>query len=236
MRPIVLLTIILAPSAQRLAAQDACGEVAKLFAKPPTVGAWSEVRMEEKSGEPPKVMRMAVVGTEKQAGKTVYRMQMTSTDPRSGQRMIIQMLTPWGMDALNSGEQKEVILKLGDQPAMRMPRPKGVSDQDVWDLRKQCAKGKFVGQESITVPAGSYRSRHYTGPDGDTWLAAEVPVWHVVKNVDKDGSTMTLTAVGAGAKNEIRETPVDFKTMMNNPEAMKKLMGGGATPRDSSAR
>jgi hypothetical protein len=216
-----LFALALAP---RLAAQDACGDIAKLFGQAPAIGRWSELRMEKKSGgRPPTVMRMAVVGSEKQAGKTLYRMQMSSTDPRSGQRMIVQMLTPWGLDALGGRGQREVVMKMGDQPAVKMVPPKGAAGQDAAGFREQCAKYKFVGEESVTVPAGTYRARRYSGPDGDTWVAPEVPGWHLVKMTGKDGSTMTLTAVGDGAKNDITETPVDFKSMMNNPEALRRM-------------
>ncbi len=223
--------------ASRLAAQGVCADIDKLFAQPPVIGRWAELRMEKPSSDKkPTIMRMAVIGKESKAGKTLYRMQMVSADPRSGQPVIFQILAPLGLDALSSKEQSEVVMKVGDQPAMKMTKGRGIPAQDQSDLRKQCAKAKFVGEESVTVPAGTYKARHYSSPDGDSWVSAEVPAWHLVRTVDSDKSTMTLVAVGEGAKNEIRETPVDFKTLMNNPEAMKKLMGAGASGRDSSAR
>ncbi len=236
MRSAIIASGLLCVSS-RLAAQGVCADIDKLFSKPPLIGRWAELKMEDPSSEQkPTIMRMAMVGKESKAGKTLYRMQMVSADPRSGQPVIIQTLAPLGLDALSSKEQSEVVMKVGDQPAVKMTRGKGIPTQDESDLRKQCAKAKFIGEESVTVPAGTYKARHYSSPDGESWVSAEVPAWHLVRSVESDKSTMTLVAVGDGAKNEIRETPVDFKTLMNNPEAMKKLMGGGATPRDSSAR
>lgn len=236
MRPYLLLSLLLLP-APRLAAQDACASLAKLFTKAPTVGEWAELQTQKKEGEKPTLMRMGVVGKERDGGKTLYRIQMTTTDPRSGQRMILQMLTPWGMEAVGGSQQKEVVIKMGDQPAMKMTPGKGTPGEDAVDLRKQCAKYKFVGEESVTVPAGKYRTDHYTGPDGEAWVALGVPAWHLVKMTNEDGSTMVLTAVGSGAKSEITETPVDFKTMMKNPEAMRRMMEGGHKAQtDSVAR
>ncbi len=223
--------------ASRLPAQGVCADIDKLFAKPPAIGRWAELKMDKPSSDRgPTTMRMAVVGRESKAGKPLYRVQMTSTDPRSGQPLIIQMLAPWGLDAVGGREQSEIVMKMGDQPAMKMTRGKGIPDQGQSDLRKQCAKAKFVGEESVTVPAGTFKARHYASPDGESGVSADVPVWHIVKSVDTDKSSMTLTAVGDGAKNEITETPLDFKTMMNNPEAMKKMMGGGKSAPDSSSR
>ena len=73
------------------------------------------------------------------------------------------------------------------------------------------------------VPAGTFKTRHYKGPEGETWASLQAPVWHIVKMSSDDGKTMVLTAKGTGAKNEITEQPVDMKAMMANPEAAQKM-------------
>jgi hypothetical protein len=217
----LLLPAALPPLAQ--AQKNACADVPKFFANPPKIGEWAELAWESQGGEEgPDHMRMAAVGQERRAGKQMYRLQMITTD--KGKQTIVQMLTPWDVTTVGSPKPAEVVLKIGDQPAMKMEEGMmGRSPASQTDWREFCAKSTFVGEESVTVPAGTFKARHYRGPDGDTWASMDAPVWHIVKMTTKNGKTMVLSAKGTGAKNEITEQPVDMKAMMSNPEAMKKM-------------
>jgi hypothetical protein len=151
-------------------------------------------------------------------------MQMVQTV--KGQRQVIQTLTPWDASVLTDKQDydSEIVMKMGDNPAMIMPIKKDENKTGLYDLRETCGEIKYVGEETVAVPAGSFKARHYTGPEGESWVSADVPGWHMVKMVSKEGKTMELTALGSGAKNEITEKPMDMKAMMSNPEAMKKMM------------
>jgi hypothetical protein len=202
-------------------AQGACSDVPKFFSQPPKIGEWAEMAWENKDKDAPDRMRIAAVKQERRQGKQMYWLQMVMEN--KGQRSIIQMLTPWDVASLRSPEPAEVVMKMGDQPAMKMSgglMGKGASNAD-W--REFCAKSSFVGEESVTVPAGTFKARHYRSDDGDSWISMEAPVWHMVKMTTKDGKTMVLSAKGTGAKNEITEQPVDMKAMMSNPEAARKM-------------
>src|SRR5919202_3756069 len=122
MRCAALLALALPTAAHaRARAQDACADAAKLFATRPRVGEWAEFQIQRSGGEPVPPLRMAVVGAERREGQQLYRIQMTTTDPKSGQRMISQVLTPWGLDALGGGAgATEFVVKMGNQPAMKM--------------------------------------------------------------------------------------------------------------------
>jgi hypothetical protein len=213
----------LAFTAQVAGAQTACENLKGFFTQPPKLGDWAEMRMDMKKGKEPTVSRISFVGKEQRKGQELYRLQMVST--MNGKRHIMQMLTPWDMSVLAEGQDydTEVVMKMGDQPAMIMPI-KGDQKSGLYDLRKECAKIKYVGDETVTVPAGTFKAQHFTGPDGDTWVSKDVPGWRMVKMVTKDGETMEVTAIGTGAKNEITEKPVDMKAMLGNPEMMKKMM------------
>jgi len=116
-------------------------------------------------------------------------------------------------------------MKMGDRPAMIMPM-QGENDQvDLADLRKKCAEIEFVGEETVEVPAGQYQTRHYTGPDGDSWLSMDVPGFRLVKMVTRKGRTMVLMGTGSGFENQITETPVDMKAMMGR--GMRGMPQGG---------
>ena len=205
----------LALAVQGAAAQGACDDIKRFFLKPPKLGEWADVRMDmqKDEGKKPVLMRVAAVDKEERDGVQMYRMQMTTTN-KDGKKQIMQMLAPWGPKALEGDYDTEMVMKMGDQPAMIMPIKAGQDGAGISDVRKHCAKMSFVGEESVTVPAGTFDTRHYTGPDGDSWVSPKVPAWRMVKMVTKKGDTMVLTATGDGATNEITEQPVDMKAMM----------------------
>jgi hypothetical protein len=216
----------LALLAQSAAAQGACDDLKSFFAKPPKIGEWAELTSEAKSGKEAQVTRVAFVGKEQRNGRDLYRIQMTMNV--KGQRQIMQSLTPWDISALSPGQDydNEIVVKQGDNPAMSMPVKADQKRNAVAELQKNCAKVKYVGEETMAVPAGSFKARHYADEDGDSWFSPDAPGYRLVKMVTKDGKTISLTAVGTGAKNEITEKPMDMKAMMSNPEAMKKMMEG----------
>lgn len=224
MRPSVCLAVcVLTLAAQPARAQGACDNLKAFFSKAPKIGEWAEMRMQTKSKEPT-LSRVSFVGKENRKGRDLYRMQMVTTV--KGQRQVIQMLTPWDM-SLMAGDRdydSEIVMKMGDQPAMIMPLKADQKQTGMFDLRKECAEIKYLGDETVEVPAGSFKTQHYSGPDGDTWVSPDVPGWRMVKMETEDSNNMVLTAVGTGAKNEITEKPVDMKAMMANPEAMQKMM------------
>jgi hypothetical protein len=205
----------LALAAQTAAAQGACEDIARIFKKPPKIGEWADIQMDlaKDKGKKPTMMRVGFVDQEQRGPEKLYRMQMIMTH-HGGQRQIMQMLTPWGEDAMTRDFDSDLVMKMGDQPAMIMPIKGGRNQPGMADLRRECTKYTVVGDESVTVPAGTFDTRHYSGPEGDTWVSTDLPGWRMVKMVTKKGDTMVLTATGTGAKNEITEKPMDMKAMM----------------------
>jgi hypothetical protein len=194
--------------------QDACADIPKLFSTPPKIGQWAEFSWHQKGKEDASDrMRMAVIKEEKRGGKQMYWLQMVMTGKKD-KPTIMQRLTPWDASSLGAQAPADLVVKIGDQPAMKMSKEmaKGAAAQADW--REFCKDSKFIGTEAITVPAGTFPSRHYTSSSGDTWASPKAPVWHLVKMTTKEGKTMVLSAVGEGAKNEVTEQPVDLKTMM----------------------
>jgi len=197
------------------AGQGACGEIARMFKQPPKLGEWSELRMDLKKdqGKKPTMMRVGFVDREERDGEMLYRMQLIMTH-HDGKRTILQMLAPWGPRALDRDDDTEIIMKMGDQQAMILPIAAAKNAPGMRDVWRACEKLSFVGRESVTVPAGTFATRHYTGPEGDSWVAPKIPGWRMAKMVTAKGDTMVLTAIGDGEANAITETPVDMKTMM----------------------
>jgi hypothetical protein len=197
-------------------AQGVCADIPKFFARPPVIGEWAEISWQTKDKTGPDHVRMSVIKEEQRAGKRMYWFQMVMDE--KGKRSIIQTLTPWDVTALGSPRPAEVVMKMGDRPAMKMSgNLTGQSPAAQADWREFCAKSTFVGEETVTVPGGTFKTRHYQSKEGDTWVSLDAPVWHLVRMTTPEGKTMILTAKGTGAKNEITEQPVDMKSMMTKP-------------------
>jgi hypothetical protein len=223
MRRVLVIAMLLPTVTPALAhAQDACADLPKFFSKPPKIGEWAEYTWQEKGKTDSQQMRMAVVKEEQRQGKRMYWLQMSMNDKDPSKRTIIQTLTPWEESTLGGQNAVEVVMKIGNQPAMKTG-PEHAKAAGGADWREACKDSKFVAEESVTVPAGTFKARHYRGSKGeDTWASLEVPVWHLVKMSTKEGNTMVVSATGMGAKNEITEQPQDISNML---ERMKKQQG-----------
>jgi hypothetical protein len=223
MRRVLVFAMLLPTAIPALAqGQDACADLPKFFSKPPKIGEWAEFTWQEKGKTESQRMRMAVVKEEQRQGKKMYWLQMTMNQNDPSKRTIIQRLTPWDHSSLVGENTAEVVMKMGNQPAMKIG-PEHAKGAGGTDWREACKDSKFVGEESVTVPAGTYKARHYTGSHGeDTWASLDAPVWHMVKMTTKEGHTMVLTSTGMGAKSEITEQPMDMSQTL---EKMKNQQG-----------
>jgi len=189
----------------------------------PVVGGWSEYQITT-SGEPPSKMRIAIVGKEGDA----YWYE-TVMEGRQEGRIISKMLVSG-----NPGDKKNVtrmIFKTGDDPAMEMPvqmMQRGPQSQE--------PKGKMIdkGEETIKVPAGTFKAQHYQYQDGgvvaDTWIYKDISPYGAVKSQSKDFE-MVLTGYGTGAKTLITETPKKFE-MPKMPRGMPKGSKPGKSEED----
>jgi hypothetical protein len=179
-------------------AQD-CRELTKL----PAGGSWAEWRAHVNE------IRVAVLPPETRQGKPYVRMETKITE--SGQVMIMQGLAP--ADRLDATE--EVIIKQGSQPAMRLPKEmiqvgRELAAKD--PSRTTCTAGmKLVGQETVTVPAGTFAAAHFKDEQTgyDVWLSQQVPFGMVKLRLGPDEEIL-LSAYGTGATSSISETPIEM--------------------------
>jgi len=210
MRTITLpALVLLLTQIPALRAQEACKDVMKV----PAVGKWVEYQAlyDQKDKY---VLRYAVVGEEKREGKD-YRwleMKMTS-ETDSGKNLVYQMLVPGG-GPLDLDKVEEVVLKSGDDRAMKM------GGMMIKMMRGQLAKSSafkdactevaLVGEEKVTVSAGSFKANHFRSDkyETDSWVDASVP-FSMIKSVGKSHE-IELAASGDGAKSSITETPQEM--------------------------
>ena len=174
--------------------------------KPPESGSWAEYTMAEGA------MRLALLGRETRAGKDLFRVEMTVAS-REGP-MIMQVLVPGYPYEMSSIE--DVVIKPGNGPAMRlnaqmMGMMRGRMPKDA--IAEACRNNKMarVGEESVTVPAGTFRTVHYrdSGSGNEVWVSEGVP-FGMVRTRLASGEEIVLKAKGAGATSQITEKPQEM--------------------------
>ncbi len=168
-------------------------------------------------------LKFAIVGSDRRGDTTLYWLEIAggaATDPsRNG---IMQILVP-GPGA-RATSIHGMIVKIGSQPAMKMsPQMLGMmgshmaQDNMAMEFARQCATGRVVGPETVTVPAGAIPAIHVKSADGgDAWLAKDIP-FGLVKAVGKQG-TLVLTGHGSDAKSSIAETPQEMPIIPGMPK------------------
>lgn len=232
MRHMVYAAALVAAVAVPARAQDVCTQ----YRPNPAVGSWAEYQT-TRDGQSMKT-RVAVVGQEKRDGKDAIWFESTMETPRG--RMISELLVPGY--PFEPGSVIETVIKRGDQPAMRMsggmmgmmrggqaqPQPSAPGQaapgrggmgrgmgrgNAAANWMQQCRSLTVVGQESVTVPAGTFKATHLRNATDstDVWVSREVP-FGMVKS-QSAAVTAELSAMGKDAKKSITETPKDMPGM-----------------------
>jgi hypothetical protein len=196
-----------------LAAPPASGQGHECLAdvKMPEVGQWAEYQgvMNKKD---PYTMRYAVVGAEEREGKPMKWMELKMAGDKPDKNMVYQVLTA-GTPA-DMGDAQEIVFKPGNRPAMKM---NGMMMKMIrGQLKKNSVLGNvcegmsIAGEESVTVPAGTFKALRYhsTKYKSDTWVVPDRPFF-MVKSKGEDFE-MSLTSSGGGAKSSITETPQEM--------------------------
>ena len=189
-------------------AQDACAENLKW----PKVGTWAEYEgmYDEKT---PAKSRYAVVGTESRDSTDYKWVEFKMHDAKKDKDMVYQMLVPGG-GPLEMEEVQEVVMKMGSDPAMKMSgmMMKMIRGQLAKSsvFKDVCTEATLVGKEEVSVPAGSFKAKHYHSDkwETDSWVDPSVP-FAMVKSVGKKHE-IALVATGTGAESSITETPKEM--------------------------
>jgi len=191
-----------------LGAQD-LAQMCKNFTIPP-VGSWASYRTTG-GYDDGATTRLAIVGSERHGDSTFYWFEVKQEGgKRTNGPNIIQSLIGGSFSHFSI---HGAVMKEGQRPAMRAPDAMismmsgQLSQQAGSTIAKSCGEATSLGVETVQVPAGSFRAVHFRGKDGgEGWVTRDLP-FALVKGVEKNGSTMVLTAKGTGAKSSITETP-----------------------------
>ena len=179
--------------------------------KMPAVGQWAEYKGTMK--DDPYTWRYAVVGSEERDGKPMKRLEFRMQNEKKPDRtMVYQVLTPGGPAEMD--QVAEIVFKPGDKQAMKlnsmmMKMMRGqLSKNSV--LAMVCEGVAPAGEESVTVPAGTFKAikYHNSKHNVDSWVVPSRP-FVLVKSVGKD-LEMSLSSSGDGAKSSITETPQEM--------------------------
>jgi hypothetical protein len=204
MRASLLQFLMLAIAAVDLQAQSSCIEQVRL----PEVGRWAEYKVVFKQKEP-STMRWAVIGQESRDGQALKWVEMRMGSTEKDGNMVYQTLVP-GSGGKPS-DVKEIVLKHGDKPAMKldgmmlqMIRRQMEKESMLHDM---CKDMSLVGGETVSVPAGRFKSQRFHNAKSVTniWISKAVP-FSMVKTASPNHES-TLLRHGDGAKSSITERP-----------------------------
>ncbi len=204
------------------AAQDACGIKALPKAAP---GSYAEYKLT--GGEADGVLRIAYLGSEEKNGKSFQRLEMQTSGDRMSAQMggptTMQMLVPaWPFSPDQIGE---MVVQPANRPAMRVPlemfqmmQQRGGGRNPALAIERSCSTAKLVGEEKVTVAAGSFTAKHYRNDADaiDFWVSPELGGFGIVKTSGK-GVSMELVGKGTGAKSSLTGDVMDMNGMMGGP-------------------
>ncbi|MGA2419389.1 MAG: hypothetical protein ABSG69_04855 [Candidatus Acidiferrum sp.] len=161
--------------------------------------------------DPPSTQEMSVVAKESVDGKDGYWLEFSVQDKKSGGTMYAKALITKDDFAFH-----RMVFQQPGQQAMEMPyhpRPGDASMQkstDTWHV---------IGNETITVPAGTFSCQHWSNNSGsDIWTSDKVSPFGAVKEVSPT-STMVLVKLISDAEDHITGPVKTF-----DPQEMQRQM------------
>jgi hypothetical protein len=219
--------VVLAAAACLCLASTVAAQMGMNFFKKPNIadifrpvvgnGAVYETQRSDQKDAAKNTMEMTVVGKEMVDGKEGYWMEIGHTDGKSGQMNYGKMLV-----TKDDFRFHKVVIQPPGQPAMEMAFNPDASDSAKArsHMQEEVDKWHSVGNETITVPAGTFNCVHWkkdTGV-GDVWFSDKISPMGMVKSVSS-GETMVLLKVITDAKDHITGPVTKF-----DPQALQRQM------------
>lgn len=159
-------------------------------------GSWAEYTMTMPGGANKMTVRYAVV----EKNEREMTMETDSQTPMGPvhSSMTFAPLPP------DTWKLVKARMQMGTQPAQDVPAAKLTEGS----VKKSDTPGKLVAAEKITVPAGTFDTKHYKhelpkeagGMTLDVWMSDKAVPTGVVKMSGAGGIEMVLSSTGSGAK------------------------------------
>jgi hypothetical protein len=175
-------------------------------------GAVYQQQRSDRQNEPPSTLEMTIVGSESAEGQDAYWMEIARTGDKASQSGYAKILVT------KDFKFHRMIVQQPGQPAMEFPF--NPSDNAKNRMNEEIDKWHLVGNESVTVPAGTFSCQHWKKDEGsgDAWVSDKISPISMVKSVSSN-DTMTLVKVITDAKDHITGPVTKF-----DPEALKRQM------------
>ena len=180
-------------------------------------GAWAEYTMSVPGSPQKMTVRYAVV----EKNEREMTMETDSQTPM-GPMHSSMTFAPSPPDAWKLVKAR---IQMGAQPAQDVP----AGQLGDGGIKKSDSPGKLIGAEKITVPAGTFDTKHYKNelaqgaagkPGGmtfDVWMSDKAIPTGVVKMSAAGGIEMVLSSTGMGAKAKAEPKPESMKAQPATP-------------------
>ena len=195
-------------------------------------GAWAEYTMSV-PGSPQKLtVRYAVVE------KNEREMTM-ETDSQTPMGPVHSSMT-FAPSPPDAWKLVKARIQMGTQPVQDVPAAKLTEGS----VKKSDSPGKLVGAEKITVPAGTFETKHYKnempkeagGMTLDVWMSDKAIPTGVVKMSAAGGVEMVLAQTGTGAEAKAEPKPESMKATPAKPATSDSAAPKSETPAKSPAK
>ncbi len=203
----VVLSAVLAASSTTAAAQEGCGPLLRA----PATGGWADFRL-ERAGVQDMRVRFAIVGAERRGEKSLVWFETKASGVQQGGEQVVQVLVP-GYPYQSSQIEDLVARRDSLAPVRLAPGPlaraRTQKPRLLASVAEGCRGARLIGEERITVPAGTFSTRHYRDAAGETdiWIDPSQP-FGVVRMVSRaDASRLELAATGSDARSSIPGKP-----------------------------
>lgn len=178
------------------------------------VGAWSEYKL-SLAELPSFQQRFALVARD----ASTNQVEMISEGGPMGPGGKVTIRVTLAADLAKADRVRALAMQLGDNSPMDLHKEQSAQKDQFAPVDPR----KLVGSQKITVPAGTFATKHFRGKDGngrtyDVWVSDEAPPFGIVKlvgNVSQGDATpqsvtMELAARGQDAKPTITAAPQPF--------------------------
>ena len=191
----------------------------------PAVGQWVLYRVLDMSTSRQLTVRQSIVGKKMVAGRDAYWIE-TDIMSRDGGRIIRKVLIaidPTGPDSI-----LEIVEKAGSAPAQKVPVPEQPADSETRAGQKFAVED--IGEETLTTPAGSIRTRHVrvSSADGsrDVWTSDDIGLSGMVKRVSSAGEMELISYGKMGATSAIIELPLEMDVQQDVQKPEPEVSAG----------
>jgi len=162
----------------------------------PVVGSGAEYQMTTKDGKN-QTFAMAVVGKEPIEGQDGYWLEWR-IDSGHGKMLMKQLM----VEQPGSVAIKRTIVQPPGRPPIEMPAMMMNMQHEPPNATAGGhghGMGEMLGNESITVPAGTFDCQHFrsteSGHTADVWASVKVSPYGLVKMTSSEGTSMVLEKV-----------------------------------------